>query len=458
MPLYLQLYHALKNDIERIIQPGTKLPSIRQMAQEQCISKNGVEQAYKQLELEGYIESRPKSGYFVVSNIKKLIVDADKKFDFVVSEPLCTTIEYDFSPTQLTHDSFPLKTWKRLTSKAFNLIDGLGKYTDGLGEYTLREEIASYLRHSRNVQCNASNVIVCSGFTDGMNLIAGLLGNDFSKIGIEQPGYQVTQEIFTHHHFNIVPIALTHQGLCLESLKNSGVRLVYITPTHQYPTGVSMPISHRFALLEWAKNVNGIIIEDDYDSELRYYSRPIPSLQGLDHYENVIYIGTFSKALSPALRISYIVLPARYITRYKTLKLSRYPHVSLPLQKTLELFIADGHWVRHLKKIKIVNKKKHHTLKEILKNDFEPFFEILSDGGGLAIVIQPKSSLNIQLLKELAYDAKIKLYFMRDLYGHELESIRLGFGGLTEDKIIEGMKRLKAICCQAKHGSHQFIM
>lgn len=303
-----------------------------------------------------------------------------------------------------------------------------------------------YLQKSRNVCCDPSQIIICSGFTDGMNLIAGLLKSEFISIGIEQPGYQVTREIFDHHNFQITPIPITQQGLCLDSLKCSDVKLIYTTPTHQYPTGVSMPIRNRLALLEWAHTVNGIIIEDDYDSELRYYSRPIPSLQGLDKYQNVIYTGTFSKALSPALRVSYLVLPMRYITRYKRLKLSTYPHVSLPQQKTLELFMVEGHWERHLRKIKTLNKKKHSMMKEMLKKYFIPYFEIINDDGGLAILIQPKPSLNINIFKELANRAKIKLYFSRDLEGNELQSIRLGFGGLHENELMQGMECLQTIC------------
>lgn len=444
-PLYIQLYDAMKEEILNSLSVGSKLPSVRKVAMEYTISKNTVELAYKQLYAEGYIESIPKSGYFVADTFREYGTPTlTTPQNISETKPL---IRYDFFPARLTHDAFPLKLWQRLFIKAMKESLDFGAYGDIQGEQGLRAEIAQYLITSRGVNCDAAQIVVCGGFTDSMNRLAALFKEHFQRIAIEHPGYPATGKVFEDYGYDIVPIEVDHNGLNIDQLEATKAKLVYITPSHQYPTGVTMPIHNRMKLLDWAKRVQGVIIEDDYDSELRYQNRPIPSLQGLDHDESVIYVGTFSKSLSPALRVSYIVLPHRYLKAYTKVCQMRHQRcpVSLCIQKTLELFMKGGHWERHLRKIRTLNRKKHDLLKERLKSTLGPMIEIISEGGGLAILIRPTLTIDLQTLRANALKQGIKLYCASDLYGETWEAIRMGFGGLSEREIEEAIELLQTI-------------
>lgn len=444
-PLYIQLYDAIKKEILNNLTYGSKLPSVRKVATEYKISKNTVELAYKQLYTEGYIESIPKSGYFVADTLLEPHNDT-ALIPKTKTEPMAM-LRYDFFPARLTHDAFPLKLWKRLFIKAMEEKLDFGAYGDRQGEMGLRAEISKYLIKSRGVVCDASQIIVCGGFNDSMNLIAALFAKQFNEIAIEHPGYPATGEIFTEYGYTITPIDVDHNGLNIDQLEAAEAKLVYITPSHQYPTGVNMPMSHRAKLLNWSKRAGGIIIEDDYDSELRYQNRPIPSLQGLDNDDRVIYVGTFSKSLSPALRVSYLVLPHRYREAYKKLCQMRHQRccVALSTQKTLEHFMAGGHWDRHLRKIRTLNRKKHDLMKEALKKALGNMIEIISEGGGLAIIIRPTITINLQTLRVNALQEGVKLYLGSDYYGDAWEAIKMGFGGLQEEEIEDAIVLLKKI-------------
>ena len=436
-PLHIQLFNAIKEDIVTNYGVGEKLPSIRKVASTYNLSKTTVESAYTQLYAEGYIESKPKSGYVVI----------DTYFDEFKSErqdelvsPETKVYKYDFFPARLSKDSFPLKLWKRLFSKAVDESLDFGAYLDGQGEEGLRVEICKYITASRGVKCSASQVVICGGFSDSMGLLAKLVKPKYDTFGMENPGYHVARRVYEEYGYKVEKITVDKNGIDLKELENSNAKLVYITPSHQYPTGVSMPISNRLKLLEWAEKEDALIIEDDYDSELRYSSRPIPSLQGLDSSDRVVYMGTFAKSLSPALRVSYMVLPKHILPLYKESYDAHFPRVALTTQKTLELFMAEGHWERHLRKIRTLNKKKHNLMRDLLKEKLGDSMQIVSQGGGLAILIYPTSTVfDIEKLKTLAEEKSIKLYFAKERSGGEFEAIRMGFGGFSEEEIREAI-------------------
>ena len=445
-PLYTQLYEAIKHDIvNHQLEKGTKLSSVRKMAVLYAISKNSVALAYQQLYSEGYIESVPKSGYFVADIVQESAPSFHTSpLKEATAEP---SFRYDFFPARLSHDAFPLKLWQRLFIKAMKTSLDFGAYQERQGEKGLRNEIAHYLMRSRGVICDASQIIVCAGFSDTMRQLATLFQTQFREIAIEHPGYPATGTIFKHYGYTITPIDVNASGLDIDQLEQTTAKMVYITPSHQYPTGVSMPIPNRMRLLNWAKREGGLIIEDDYDSELRYQNRPIPSIQGLDNGANVIYVGTFSKALSPALRISYIVLPHRYLEAYTMMCQMNHQRcgVALSVQKTLELFMAEGHWERHLRKIRTLNRKKHDLMRNKLKSMLGDQIEIISEGGGLAIIIRPTVAIDLQRLRANALQEGIKLYCASDLYGETWEAIRMGFGGLSEKEIVASIELLKSV-------------
>ena len=431
-PLHIQLYEALKNDIATRLKTGAKLPSVRRLASDYKISKTTVESAYNQLYAEGYVESRPKSGYYVAEaqHTSFGTVPAADTETGKAQQPS----RYDFFPARLSKESFPLKLWKRLFARAIDDTLDFGAYRDGQGEPGLRKEIAAYLGASRGVRCDAKQVIIGGAFMDSMAMIADLLQNGRKHFAIEHPGYHIARKVFEHYGYAVTPVAVDENGLDIEALAASGARVVYITPSHQYPTGVTMPVAHRLRLLAWAIERDGFIIEDDYDSELTYRSRPVPSLQGLDTDGRVIYIGTFAKALSPALRVGYVVLPPRLLDAYRSFHI-HFSRVALTTQKTLELFMKEGHWERHLRRVRNLNRKKHDRMKEALIRHLGDTFEIVSEGGGLAINIRPKAAMDLSRLDQCAQKRGIKLYFSKHVAGGEWEAIRMGFGGFEEDEI-----------------------
>ncbi len=445
--LHIQLYEALKEDILNNKKVGDKLPSIRKLANKQNISITTVQSAYSQLYAEGFIESKPKRGYFVSEYLYKNSKATQN--DSTTSSPIKRNYKYDFFPAQLKKEDFPLKIWKRCFNKAVDDTLDFGTYGDGRGEKWLRTAIASYLTSLRGVKCDSEQVIVCSGFSDAMSLIAKLLKNKFSSFGMEEPGYHIARRVFEEYGYNIKKVVVRSKGIELSSLKSSNAKLIYTTPSHHYPTGVTMPMSQRLKILEYINQIEGFIIEDDYDSELAYYNRPIPSLQGLDTNDRVIYLGTFAKSLSPALRIGYMVLPKQLLPLYKASYDAHFPRVSIITQKTLELFMEEGHWEKHLRKIRTLNKKKHHLLKQLLQEKLGDTFEIVAEGAGLAILINPTVAFDWDKLKFLAEQASIKLYFAKERSGGDFEAIRMGFGGFSNNELVEAVNTFALVWKEA---------
>jgi GntR family transcriptional regulator/MocR family aminotransferase len=436
-PLYLQLFQEIKKDIINNHKEGDKLYSIRKVASQYNVSKITVESAYSQLVVEGYIESYPKSGYVVsdmISNYSntsaiQISRDIEEKESFV----------YDFFPARLDKKSFPIKLWKRLSTKIVDNSLNLGTYPCGQGELGLRNEIAKYINEFRGVKSQSDQIVICNGFTDSMELLARIIKNDYHCLSIESPGYELASKVFDSYGYSIKKIGIDKNGINLSLLNNSKNNLVYITPSHQFPTGVSMPIANRLKLIQWAEENNGLIIEDDYDSELRYSSRPIPSLQGLDNNDRVVFLGTFSKSLSPAIRVSYMVLPRHLLKLYKESYDFDISRVSIITQKTLEQFMFEGHWERHLRKIRTLNRKKHNLMEKLLVKYLGSTVKIESVGGGLSIQINPTLPFNWMLLRELSKKNSIKLYFNREVNGGDWDAIHMGFGGMDESQIENGI-------------------
>lgn len=441
IPLHLQLYEEVKKDILDNYKVGDKLPSIRKIASLYNLSRTTVESAYSQLVVEGYIDSYPKKGYIV----EDINASSFKPKIEVYNKEEKQTWAYDFDPTRLSKDSFPIKVWKRLFNKYINEYTDLGAYSNGQGEEGLRIEIAKYISKSRGVNCHAHQVVIGCGFTNSMEVLAKLISVKYNTLSIENPGYAMAAKVFQSHGYSIKKIAVDENGIKLEELENSKSNLVYVTPSHQYPTGVTMPISNRHKLLQWAKKYDALIIEDDYDSELSYINRPVPSLQGLDEFGKVVYIGTFSKSLSAPLRISYMVLPETLLPFYHNHYTKVFATVPLIMQKVLEKFMSEGHWDRHLRKIRTMNRKKHNLMKQLLLEKLGNSVKIETQGGGLSILINPIVPFDIEKLKLLACQKQIKIYFAKNVCGGDWDAIRMGFGVFDEEEIEDAIEAFSKI-------------
>ncbi len=439
-PLHIQLYEQVKKDIIENYNVGSKLPSIRKVASSYNLSRTTIESAYSQLVVEGYIESYPKKGY-IVEDINASTFKA--KINLANQEEKKEEWLYDFDPTRLSKDSFPLKVWKRLFNKYIDEDVDLGAYPSGQGEEGLRIEVAKYISTSRGVNCHAHQVVIGCGFTNSMEVLAKLIHDKYDTLSIENPGYNTAANVFKSHGYNIKKIPIDKNGIKIDKLEKSN--LVYVTPSHQYPTGVTMPVSNRHKLLEWAEKNDGLIIEDDYDSELSYINRPVPSLQGLDKFDRVIYMGTFSKSLSAPLRISYMVLPERLLPLYDNHYSKVFATVPLMMQKTLEKFMSGGHWDRHLRKIRTMNRKKHNLMKSFLLEKLGDTMKIETQGAGLSILINPMVDINIEKFKDLAKKERIKIYFAKNVCGGDWDAVRMGFGVFNEKEIEPALEIFSSI-------------
>src|SRR5690625_3898501 len=373
-PLYTQLYEYIKGNIKTgRISSGARLPSIRNLSSHLSISKNTVDSAYQQL-IEGYIESRPKSGLFVIKYEEQFLFpqshSPQRYGDYEKFERVKLDYKYDFRQGKVDQDSFPSATWRKLTNQVLNEKD-IFSYGDQQGEPELRLELAKYLYQSRGVSSSPNQIIIGGGIQQLLSLLCLIIDSKGQSIAIENPGYDGARAIFNHHHFKVKPIELDDNGICMQQLQQSDARLVYVTPSHQFPLGIVMPIANRMNLIEWANHVNGFIIEDDYDSEFRYKGKPIPALQGLDSYDRVIYMGTLSKSLLPSIRLSYMVLPKPLLEKYQT-EFNMYEQpVSKIHQKTLYQFMQRGDWQKHLRKMRNIYQKKHDVLFKAIKRRSE---------------------------------------------------------------------------------------
>ncbi|MCG3700952.1 PLP-dependent aminotransferase family protein [Aliarcobacter butzleri] len=445
-PLYIQLYKQLKNDIETKLKAGTKLPSIRKLSNDYNLSKTTVQNSYNQLYAEGYIESKKNSGYFICEDIiQNFQINLNKKENITKEN---NNYKIDFFPASLDKSSFPKQTWLKLYNKVVKDDIHYGIYHDIQGEIELREELSKYLLASRNVICKSEQIILTSGFTDSLFVLSIILKSFTKKVAIESPCYKTAKKVFELANFEIEDILINQNGLDLSLLQKISSKALYLTPSHQFPTGVTIPISNRIKILNWAKENDVFIIEDDYDSELSYYNRPIPSMQGLDNFGNVIYLGTFSKALSPALRISYIVLPTKLLEIYKKAFDFRFSQISIDIQKTLTLFLKEGHWERHLRKIRNINRKKHNLMKEFLKKFLGDDVKILREGSGLNLLIKPLIDIDLEKLEKIAQQKNVKIYF-KEFFNLE-KVIALGFGGFEEFEIENAIKIFSEIWLEAK--------
>lgn len=448
-PLYIQLYQYFKEEIRSGRIPSFKrLPSIRQLAGDLHISKTTIQWAYQQLLAEGYIESKERSGFYVVEMESQPFGHIFGSSEQPIPSPSEETeIVYDFYMSHIDVDHFPFQKWKTsLNQTMLSDPKELLFYGDRQGELELRIAISSYLRQSRAVNCFADQLVLGAGTQTLARLLCHLIGHEEQKVAMEEPGYEGVRHVFQLLGFQVIPIPLEEDGLNVDELHKSGAKVVYITPSHQFPLGMVMPVAKRMKLLKWAEENGGLIIEDDYDGEFRYHGKPIPSLQGLDVNGNVVYVGTFSKSLMPAVRMSYAVLPERLLTLYQHSYQGYDQTVSRLHQKTLQLFMESGEWERHLRRMKKIYQKKHDILLQTIHHVMNGSVHVTGQNAGLHVVIKINSDKTADELVHIAKTSGVQVYSTTNnwVYKQKEETplILLGFGGLSIEEIQEGIERL----------------
>lgn len=443
--LYVQLYEYIKKEIKDGTIPAfTKLPAKRKLASYLQVSKNTVEAAYEQLLAEGYIESASRKGYFVCKIEQMIYVErSEAKVEEVSFRE--ENYKFDFTQTGVDTDTFPFTTYRKLINDVWqphnNELLFLGHPQ---GELSLREEIANYLYESRGVRCSASQIVLGAGTQILVKLLFQLLKG--SNYAVENPGYHRKMVVFEQGEKKVQMLSLDRDGICMAELENSDANVVFVTPSHQFPYGMIMPITRRTQLLQWAKKEEDrYIIEDDYDSEFRYSGKPIPALQGLDTDGKVIYMGTLSKALLPSLRMSYIVLPKNLIKKYQKEYLFYTQSVSRMGQEVIRKFLNEGYWEKHIHKMRVVYRKKRDRLVFEIEKYFSNRVEVIGEDSGLHILLQVHNGMREEELIKEAAKYSIKIYPVSTYYkdGTAPENVvLLGFAILSEDEIAKAIQLL----------------
>lgn len=450
-PLYEQLYRAVRADImSGTLAGGTRLPSKRQLAANLRVSQITVETAYGQLLAEGYIVSEPRRGYFVQ---KQLAAPAQAQAPKAAAPHPYTApaddCKYDFRTNIVDTGCFPFATWARLSRSVLSeYSDRLLRATDPCGAAELRGQIARYLYDFRGINISPDNILVGAGSEYLMHLVIQLLGRE-RVYALENPGYRKLYQIFADNGAAVRPLPLDKSGLRADALAASDASVVYLTPSHHFPLGTVMPAARRMEILRWASAAPGrYIIEDDYDSEFRYASRPIPALGELDHAGRVVYVNTFAKSLSPSLRIGYLVLPDALMARYHerfSLYSSTVPSFD---QHTLAAFMRTGGFERHISRSRKVYQARRDALMTALDRELADLpHEVSRSEAGLHLLLHMRNGMLERELIERARAAGVRVYGLSAYYTPPVKppkaTLVLGYAGLTEQQINEAAALLR---------------
>ncbi len=487
-PKYHQIYCSLRRDIlEGRLRPGTRLPATRILAADLSVSRTTVVLAYRQLFVEGYITGRVGSGSFVAPTLPETMLSPpdrrpvgeltasetssakDKKRPSPLSaygkqivdvSPLPvpgqkkshTALRYDFKIGQPAIEEFPHETWRRLVQRRVRSLSVLSlNYGDPRGYSPLRGAIAEYLDRARAVKCRPEQVVVVTGSQQALDLVTRILVDRGDKVALEDPHYQGARQIFLSHGASLIPIPVDKEGLRVDSLpkrrsETENLKMVYLTPSHQFPTGAVLPLSRRLALLGWAKKHDAFILEDDYDSEFRYGERPVESLQGLDREGRVIYVGTFSKVLYPALRIGYLVLPPSLLPSLTAAKWLTDRHTPSLEQEALADFVSRGHFERHLRRSRLRNASRRDALLESLEHHFGKDVKISGTRSGIHVLVELRTlrPSRLNALAQKAAKAGVGIYPITPycINPPKKAAFLLGYASLSEKQIRDGIRRL----------------
>ncbi len=462
IPLYWQIYQQLRAAIlQGALPPGAKLPASRQLSRTYQVARITVTQAYEQLQAEGYTTSKTGAGTYVTQALFPL-KQIDSAFQPAFSPWGKRVLQTaPTSPRHKTRPSidfgfgrsfphiFPYDVWRRLLARYLSTDDVmLSRYGSVAGFLPLRQALVDYLGRLRGVRCTPEQVVIISGAQQALDILARLLLTAQDEVLVETPGYAAAYALFRTHGAKLTGLPVDEHGLTVENITSDcQARLLFVTPSNQFPSGGTMPLSRRLTLLHWAREQRALIIEDDYDGELRYDGRPLTALQGLDEDGRVIYLGTFSKVLFPALRLSYVVLPHTLIAPFVRAKALVDRGAPTLTQAAVADFITEGHFERHLRHLRKAYGQRRQVLVQAIKHYLPHQVCCPSVAAGLHIMLYLNSQLDEADVVRKAVGAGVGVYpgAAYHLGKPAPPSILLGFSGLTEDEIEEGIRRLAVV-------------
>lgn len=448
-PFYRQLEAQLREGIESGTYPtGSRLPSIRGLAADLGCARNTVEQAYHLLVQEGYVASRPGSGY-VVQNVTYLQPDA--------SAPSCAVLlggprrkaRYDFTYGNLEPGTFPAAAWRAITDGILLSVEAAGcdAYNDPFGEESLRAAIAWRLVTQRDIDCTPEQIVVQGGTQTSVQNLLTLFDAARDTVAMEDPGYDGVRSVIERARFAIKPCRVTDDvRVFLSDLESSGARLAYLTPSSQFPTCRIMPTDVRERVLAWAEDADAYILEDDYCRDFRYRERSLAPLASMDDRGRVIYMGTFSKSLSPALRMNYLVLPTPLLKRWREAFASSYSPVPWLNQQVLARFMTDGSWGRHLRRVQTRNRRKYDALTAALREYMGGKVDVLECGTGLHLLVRVRDGRSQDELVAAAAAADVAVYPTKKYWANPARAaegvVLVGFSSIAEVDIRPGIAAL----------------
>jgi len=460
-PLFRQVYLAFRDAILRgTLRAGARLPSTRELAEQLAISRTVVVLAYDQLLAEGFVEGRSGSGTYVsaglaeirhktLPNSAKLRLSAFGRASAAAPGDTfparqSSGLRYDFAYGQSDTEVFPFEKWRRIalrTMRAASIREL--EYCPAAGSLMLREAICAQVRRSRAVVCDPSQLIIVNGSQQALDLAVRLLIERSDRVAIEDPQYQGTREVLLAAGARLCPVPVDRDGLISDRLPKNA-RAAFVTPSHQFPTGAILPLGRRLALLEWANTQNAVVIEDDYDGEFRYEGQPVESLQGLDTQGRVIYIGTFSRSIFPALRIGYLIAPHSLVPACTNAKWLNDRHSAMLEQRVLAEFIASGMYERHLRRVRSRNASRRKALLDAIAQYLGDRVTLTGEGAGAHVVIWPRKrvSENDVIARAASMDVRIRGLSAYFLSRPRRAGFILGYSRLNEDEIREGIRRL----------------
>lgn len=452
-PLYQHLYECVRNDIlAGKLHINDKMPSKRTLADNLGVSTITVENAYDQLMSEGYMYSVPKKGYFIsdISELKRIPQQSLRTLNINKNRKECEAL-FDFSSNRTESEDFPFSIWAKLVRETLsNREKELLTVSPCEGITELRQGIAAHLSSFRGMNVDPDQIIIGAGTEYLYSILIKLLGAG-KTYAIENPGYKKLSSIYESNGVCCKYIDMDEKGMNIKKLSASGADIAHISPTHHFPTGITMPVSRRYELLAWANEKDGrYIIEDDYDSEFRLKGIPIPSIQSIDAVEKVIYMNTFSKSLTSTIRISYMVLPEHLANLFYK-KLSFYSNtVSTFDQYVLASFISGGYFEKHINRMRLRYGRKRARILEMIRNVFsEKECRVIENDSGLHFLLEFQTSIPDKLLQERLLAKKIKIASITDCYMEGSVSDRhqfiLNYSGINIDGLTAALKEIKSV-------------
>ncbi|PSR18152.1 PLP-dependent aminotransferase family protein, partial [filamentous cyanobacterium CCP3] len=470
VPYYQQISEALRQAIlTGRLNPRQRLPSTRALASSLGVSRATVTQSYDQLLSEGYLQTAVGSGTYVCEQLPETLLHApepnavpatpppplklskygERLTDFAASPAAEPTAEISFRYGRPALDQFPLALWRQLLSRRCRCGDWLDYATDPMGHWPLREAIAAYLSQARAVHCQPDHILITNGTQQALDLATRVLVSAGDAIALEEPSYLSARRVFTSQGAILHPIPVDESGLDVDKLARvtAPIRLVYVTPSHQFPTGAVLSLPRRLALLAWAQQNGSLIFEDDYDSEYRYAGRPIPALQGLGQGQSVLYVGTFSKVLFPSLRVGYMVLPPALVPLFRRAKWLSDRQVPGLEQAVLADFIAEGHLERHIRRMRSLYDQRRQALVAALTQHFGSRVTVLGENAGLHLMVRFHTKIPDADLIAKAAEVGVGLISASPQYqGHSPDhEFIFSYTELDENAIATGIQRLATL-------------